>query len=85
MKFINFLNKHFDAVYEEYDGENKEKKKEKCIWIYEKGEDSEPFLILEPENGNWIARNVYSVLDHEKIYTENEIKDVFIKTGLIKI
>lgn len=82
MNIDNYLSKHFDI----------EKHKEKIegvdtdtIWVYEKDEESEPFLILEKINADkWMARNVYSVLDHERVYTVKEIKDLFKKTGLVK-
>ena len=82
MNIDNYLSKHFDI----------EKHKEKIegvdtdtIWVYEKDEESEPFLILEKINADkWMARNVYSVLDNERVYTVKEIKDLFKKTGLVK-
>lgn len=82
MNIDNYLSKHFDI----------EKHKEKIegvdtdtIWVYEKDEESEPFLILEKiDVDKWMARNVYSVLDHERVYTVKEIKDLFKKTGLVK-
>mgnify|MGYP004713555561 CR=1 FL=1 len=82
MNIDTFLKKHFDI---EKHIEDVEGQKTDTIWVYEKGQDSEPFLILQKvSEKEWMARDVYSVLDHEKIYNVDEIKETFKKTGLVK-
>lgn len=83
MNIDNYLTKHFDI--EKHKEKNEDGVDKDTIWLYEKDEESEPFLILEKiDNDKWIARNVYSVLEHEKVYTVKEIKDLLKKTGLVK-
>ncbi|OPG89467.1 cobalamin biosynthesis protein CbiX, partial [Chryseobacterium mucoviscidosis] len=52
------------------------------IWIYEKGEDSEPLLTLTEAwwytetktAGNWLIGNVYSTLEHGREIHESEFR-----------
>ncbi|HDZ0682334.1 TPA: hypothetical protein RRT40_005039, partial [Klebsiella pneumoniae] len=45
MKLNNYLSKFFDV--EENEVENDEGEKIPSLWLYEKGEDSEPVVILK--------------------------------------
>lgn len=82
MNIDTFLKKHFDIEkhVEEVEGKDTD-----TIWVYDKDENLEPFLILQKVSGKkWMARDVYCVLDHERVYTVEEIETLFKKTGLIK-
>jgi hypothetical protein len=45
MKLITLLNKHFDTDLKEYEDENGVN--HPAIWVYEKGEDCEPVVVLK--------------------------------------
>ena len=77
MHFTNFLQRYFDIEIEHtfdptIQGSNETGKDVTKIWIYEKGEDSEPLLTLTEAwwytetktAGNWLIGNVYSTLEH---------------------
>jgi len=90
MKFVTFLNKHFDVHscverHTEGEGDNKRIKEVTELWIFEKGEDSEPLLILRDAMAmvgvaGWIVGNVYSKLTHGLLVTEQEFR-VMVKNG----
>ncbi|KOA68696.1 hypothetical protein [Pantoea sp. CFSAN033090] len=95
MHFINFLNRYFDAVIEhEFDpdiiGTNNTGKDVTQIWIYEKGNDCEPLLILkeswwytETKKPNyWLVGNIYSELVHGSEYSEAEFREL-VRAGKI--
>jgi hypothetical protein len=91
-KFLRALRKHFDIEFKsEFDpnivGSNETGKEVDYIWIYEKGEDCEPVLILKDawwytENNKsedfgcwWIVGNVYSTLEHgSRIHNDEFMK-----------
>ncbi|EDV9342328.1 hypothetical protein JO01_004774, partial [Salmonella enterica subsp. enterica] len=55
-----------------------------AIWIYEKGQDSEPVVILKPteQPGNWKVGNIYSALPHDAILSEQQLKEL-VKAGKV--
>ncbi|WP_312018788.1 hypothetical protein, partial [Klebsiella pneumoniae] len=55
-----------------------------AIWIYEKGQDSEPVVILKPteQPGNWKVGNIYSALPHDAILSEQQLKEL-VKSGKV--
>lgn len=96
MHFINFLNRYFDAeVKHEFDadiiGTNNTGKDVTQIWIYEKGEDSEPLLILKEswwytdtkKPDHWLIGNIYSALEHNSEYSETEFREL-VRAGKVK-
>ncbi|EIX6386409.1 hypothetical protein ACP1TV_004499 [Salmonella enterica subsp. enterica serovar Infantis] len=46
MKLITLLSKHFDVEIADFEMEDETLPE--AIWIYEKGQDSEPVVILKP-------------------------------------
>lgn len=82
MKLITLLNKHFDTDLNDYEDENGVN--HPAIWIYEKGQDTEPLLVLkateQPEI--WKVGNVYSALTHDALLTETELKEL-VKAGKV--
>ncbi|ELH2231621.1 cobalamin biosynthesis protein CbiX [Escherichia coli] len=87
MHFTNFLQRYFDIEIENtfdptIQGSNETGKDVTKIWIYEKGEDSEPLLILTEAwwytetktAGNWLIGNVYSTLEHGREIHESEFR-----------
>ncbi|MEG8000097.1 hypothetical protein LAV69_21945 [Klebsiella quasipneumoniae subsp. quasipneumoniae] len=82
MKLNNYLSKFFDVVADEV--ENDEGVKIPSLWLFEKGEDSEPVVILkQTENpGEWRVGDIYSALTHDARLTEEQIKKL-AKAGMI--
>lgn len=82
MKLNNYLSKFFDVVEDEV--ENDEDEKIPSLWLYEKGEDSEPVVILkQTENpGEWRVGDIYSALTHDARLSEEQIKKL-AKAGMI--
>ncbi|MGW43749.1 hypothetical protein EAO86_22955 [Salmonella enterica] len=82
MKLNNYLSKFFDV--EENEVENDEGVKIPSLWLFEKGEDSEPVVILkQTENpGEWRVGDIYSALTHDARLTEEQIKKL-AKAGMI--
>ncbi|EPD0867235.1 hypothetical protein ACR1AM_004303, partial [Salmonella enterica subsp. enterica serovar Infantis] len=82
MKLITLLNKHFDTDLNEYEDENGVN--HPAIWVYEKGEDCEPVMVLkateQPEI--WKVGNVYSALTHNALLSETELK-ALVKSGKV--
>ncbi|HIF0605879.1 hypothetical protein, partial [Citrobacter freundii] len=82
MKLITLLNKHFDTDLKEYEDENGVN--HPAIWVYEKGEDCEPVVVLkateQPEI--WKIGNVYSALTHNALLSETELK-ALVKAGKV--
>lgn len=93
MHFTTFLKKHFDieihTIFEEVsEGQSNAGCDVYQIWLYEKGLDSEPLLILKdalPLMGitGFIVGNVYSSLKHGQVVTEQEFKKM-VKNGEVK-
>lgn len=82
MKLITYLKKFFDV--EVCEVEEDETVIPDAIWIYERGEDSEPALILKPTQHDihWKIGNVYSALPNDAIMSEADIKAV-VKAGTL--
>ncbi|EAV0136454.1 protein CcgD [Escherichia coli] len=96
MHFYNFLNRYFDVeIKEEFDsdiiGTNNTGKDVTQIWIYEKGQDSEPLLILKEswwytdtkQPGYWLVGNIYSTLKNDSEISETEFRKL-VKAGKVK-
>ncbi len=82
MKLITLLSKHFDVEIADFEMEDETLPE--AIWIYEKGQDSEPVVITET---NRTARtleswNIYSALPHDAILSEATIKEL-VKAGKV--
>ena len=82
MHFISFLKRYFGIEYIQDCGAE-------FLFVYEKGEFSEPLFILreyslnpEVQRKSWIVGNVYSTLEHGKEYSEQELRKM-IKEGKI--
>ena len=74
MHFISFLKRYFGIEYIQDCGAE-------FLFVYEKGEFSEPLFILreyslnpEVQRKSWIVGNVYSTLEHGKEYSEQELR-----------
>lgn len=82
MKLITYLKKFFDIELCEVEEDGTVITD--AIWIYEKGADSEPALILKPteHDGQWRIGNVYSALPNNVIMSETDIK-VVVKAGTL--
>lgn len=82
MKLITLLAKHFDV--EIADCEVEDETLPGAIWIYEKGEDSEPMLILKPteQPGQWKVGNIYSTLPNDAVLSEQQLKEL-VKGGKV--
>lgn len=85
MKFTTFLAKSFDIetcnrVIPDENGKNITE-----LWVYEKGEDCEPLLILRATEGvsGWIVANVYSELPDGLQVNEEQFKKM-VKNGEVK-
>ncbi|WP_264032842.1 hypothetical protein, partial [Klebsiella pneumoniae] len=80
MKLITLLAKHFDVEIADFEMEDETLPE--AIWIYEKGQDSEPVVILKPteQPGNWKVGNIYSALPHDAILSEQQLKEL-VKAG----
>lgn len=83
MKLVTTLNKYFD-VYEhlERGAINHEKQVVDVpnLWVFEKGEDSEPLFILRCARtlkgvDGWIVGNIYSNLEHGQTLSEKQLKE----------
>lgn len=88
MKFITFLNKYFDVETQTNPHPETENKTVLEFWIYEKGEDCEPLLILKNAQNmlcvdGWIIGNIYSSLNNGKLVTEKEFR-LMVKKGEVK-
>lgn len=92
MKLTNYLAKFFD-VYVSMDLDQALNGTEEVehIWVYEKGEDCEPLLILIDVTGSIIPAadcktyrvgNIYSTLQHGQLLTEKEVKNAARKGGI---
>lgn len=89
MHFTTFLKKHFDIeIHTILEKNQSDLSDAGCavyqIWLYEKGEDSEPLLILNRFNPAgetaFIVGNVYSSLKHGLVVTEQEFRKM-VKSG----
>lgn len=82
MKLITYLKKFFDVEVCEVEEDGTVIPD--AIWIYERGEDSEPALILKPtqHDTHWKIGNVYSALPNDAIMSEADIKAV-VKAGTL--
>ena len=82
MKLITLLSKHFDV--EVADFEMEDETLTGAIWIYEKGQDSEPVVILKPteQPGQWKVGNIYSALPHDALLSEQQLKEL-VKDGKV--
>ncbi len=82
MKLNNYLSKFFDV--EENEVENDKGEKIPSLWLYEKGEDSEPVVILKQTEkpGEWRVGDIYSALTNDARLSEEQIKKL-AKAGMI--
>ena len=82
MKLITLLTKHFDV--EIADCELEDETLPGAIWIYEKGQESEPVVILKPteQRGHWKVGNIYSALPSDAVLTEQQLKEL-VKAGKV--
>lgn len=93
MKLSNYLAKFFDTdVIFDTDSALNDTQKVEHIYVYEKGEDCEPLLILIDVTGSLVPAadgktyrvgNIYSNLQHGQLLTEKEVKNAARK-GEIK-
>jgi hypothetical protein len=97
MKFLTFLKKHFDVTTDsefisDIQGTNNKGKEVDRIWIYERGEENEPLLILKDawwlcpdltEKDHWMIGNVYSTIDNGIVVSESQFKEM-VKRGEVK-
>lgn len=96
MNFLTYLNKHFDCVTHSFfdssiTGTNNTGKDVDEIWLYEKGNDCEPLLILRDNwwysegtvKGEYCVLNIYSTLPNGTIIQESELRSL-IKEGKVK-
>lgn len=84
MFLITFLKKHFDVEAqtnfdETIDGTNNSGKDVYQLWVYEKGQDSEPLFILKDAKAligveGWVVGNVYSKLQHGLLVSDSQVK-----------
>lgn len=95
MHFYNFLNRYFDVdKHDTFDasiqGSNETGKEVSEIWVYEKGNDMEPLLILKeawwysknPKPNHWIVGNIYSTLENGLEISETEFR-ALVKAGKV--
>lgn len=90
MNLVTTLKKHFDIT--EYTGCAKNSQEQYVndvpqIWVYEKGQESEPLFILKcaqalEEGTGWIVADIYSSLEHGQRLSDAEIK-ALLKNGKI--
>lgn len=82
MKLITLLSKHFDVEIADFEMEDETLTG--AIWIYEKGQDSEPVVIMKPteQPGEWKVGNIYSALPHDAILSEQQLKEL-VKAGKV--
>ncbi|MBG6246678.1 cobalamin biosynthesis protein CbiX (plasmid) [Candidatus Symbiopectobacterium sp. 'North America'] len=82
MHFTTFLSKCFDIEVEtEFDSSSERNLTH--IWLYEKGEDVEPILILHEIYNSpkaWCIGNVYSNLEHGAQIQEVKFRQL-VKSG----
>ena len=93
MKLENYLAKFFDIdVKFDTDITRSDSAKVQHIYVFEKGEESEPLLILVDVTGVLVPAskaktyrlgNIYSVMQHGLLITEKEVKKA-AKNGEIK-
>ncbi|QZN95437.1 cobalamin biosynthesis protein CbiX [Symbiopectobacterium purcellii] len=84
MQFTTFLAKHFDIEIETEFYPSSETNLTN-IWLYEKGEDVEPVLILKQVfnvANAWRIGNVYSNLEHGAQTTEMKFRQL-VKSGKV--
>ena len=95
MHFTTFLKKYFDIeikmVFDPLiEGGNERGKEVNKIWVYEKGEDCEPLLILtdawwytdNKQHGFWIVGNIYSTMEDGSCLHEDKIREA-VKAGKV--
>ncbi|EDA3480178.1 cobalamin biosynthesis protein CbiX [Salmonella enterica subsp. enterica serovar Typhimurium] len=87
MKLTTLLKKHFD-IKEITDVDSTVNREVYTIWVYEKGEDCEPLLILKDAQDfmgvdGWLVGNIYSTLQHGLLLQHEELKTM-IRNGEIK-
>lgn len=95
MKLANYLAKYFDVdVDMDTDMRLNGTEKVEHIFVYEKGEDCEPLLILIDVTGSLVPEadiktyrvgNIYSNLQHGQLLTEEEVKKAARKGGIKSI
>ena len=96
MHFTTFLKRHFDIdIHHNYDpsiqGTNNTGKDVTEIWIFEKGEESEPLLILKESwwytetksRDCWLVGNIYSTLEHGLEVSESQFR-ALVKKGQVR-
>ena len=93
MKLENYLAKFFDIdVKSETDMSRNDTAKVQHIFVYEKGEECEPLIILVDVTGVLVPAgdvktyrlgNIYSTMQHGQLMTEKEVKQA-AKNGEIK-
>lgn len=96
MHFINYLKRYFDVdLVHDFDpdiiGTNNTGKDVDKLYIYEKGCDSEPLLILvdawwyteTKERNRWLIKNIYSSLEHGREVSQEEFRKL-VKAGEVK-
>ncbi|HGT9583831.1 hypothetical protein OW930_28135, partial [Klebsiella pneumoniae] len=87
MKLTTLLKKHFD-IEECTDVDSTVNREVYTIWVYEKGEDCEPLLILKDAQDlmgvdGWLVGNIYSTLQHGLLLQHEQLKTM-IRNGEIK-
>lgn len=90
MRLVTTLKKHFDVTEDTGCAENSQEQEVNDvprIWVFEKGQDSEPLFILKCAQAlegstGWIVGNIYSSLEHGLRLSEAEIK-ALLKNGKI--
>lgn len=93
MKFMTYLNKFFDveahssALSDLVEGETSRENVAE-LWVYEKGQDSEPLLILRDAQAlrgvdGWIICDIYSTCADELVISEPVFK-AMVKKGEVK-
>lgn len=87
MKLTTLLNKHFE-ILEKTGRDEADTKDVRQIWVFEKGQDCEPLLILKNAQDligipGWVVGNVYSCVQHGLITDESQLKKM-IRCGEIK-
>ena len=87
MNLTTLLKKHFD-IEECTDVDPMVNREVYAIWVYEKGEDCEPLLILKDAQDvmgvdGWLVGNIYSTLQHGLLLQHEELK-MMIRNGEIK-
>ena len=86
MKLITLLKKHFD-IEEQTGRDDANTKDVRQIWVYERGQDSEPLLILKNAQdllglSGWVVGNVYSCVQHGLLADESQLKQMMRSGGI---